>query len=220
MPAQSPLRAGGPEDFELIETFRYEPQRGFIRLDRHLARMAASAETFGFPFDAAHVNEKLQVLADPHEMMRIRVALTAQGGIKMTHQPYAALPAGTVWRLKIAKTRLDSSDPLLRHKTSRREIYEQARAEFLADEADEVLLLNERDELCEGCITNLFLGAPNGGLLTPALTSGLLPGVLRSEMLRNKKASEAVLTLADAVSAKSVFVGNSLRGLMRAQLIG
>ena len=108
MPAQSPLRAGGPEDFELIETFRYEPEHGFIRLDRHLARMAASAETFGFPFDAAHVKEKLQVLADPHEMMRVRLTLNAQGGIKVTHQPYAALPAGTVWRLKIAKTRLNS----------------------------------------------------------------------------------------------------------------
>ena len=169
MPAQSPLRAGGDQDFELIETFRYEPERGFIRLDRHLARMAASAETFGFPFVAAHVKEKLQVLADPHEMMRVRLALNAQGGIKVTHQPYAALPPDTVWRLRIAKTRLDSRDPLLRHKTSRREIYEQARAEYSAEEADEVLLLNERDEVCEGCITSLFLASAEWTIAHPGL---------------------------------------------------
>ena len=78
--------------------------------------------------------------------------------------------------------------------------------------------MNEKDEVCEGCVTNLFLEAPNGGLLTPSLHCGLLQGVLRGEMLKNKKASEAVLTLRDAVSAKSVFVGNSLRGLIRAQL--
>lgn len=132
MPAQNPLRAGGPEDFELIETFRYEPQRGFIRLNRHLARLAASAEVFGFPFSAGHVQEKLQVLADPHEVMRIRLTLNVQGGIKVTHQPYVPLPSDAVWKLRIARTRLDSRDPLPRHKTTRREIYERARAEFSA----------------------------------------------------------------------------------------
>ena len=219
MPAESPLRAGEHEDFELIETFRYEPGRGFVRLDRHLARMAASAEVFGFPFSAGHVKEKLQVLADPHGMMRVRLALSAQGGIKASHQPFVPLPANTLWKLQIAKTRLDSRDLLLRHKTSRREIYEQARAEFSADEADEVLLLNEMDEVCEGCITSLFLEVPNGPWLTPALKCGLLPGVLRSEMLENKDAAEASLSLWEVETTKSLFVGNSLRGLIRARLI-
>jgi 4-amino-4-deoxychorismate lyase len=219
MPVESPVCGGGCEDFELIETFRYEPERGFIRLDRHLARMATSAQTFGYPFDAAHVEEKLQVIADPHETMRVRLALNMQGGIKVTHQPYVPLPADTVWKLRIAKTRLDSNDPLLRHKTSRREIYERARAEYSAEEADDVLLLNEKAEVCEGCITSLFLAVPNGLWLTPALKCGLLPGVLRGEMLRNKDAAEASLSLWEVETTKSLFVGNSLRGLIRAHII-
>lgn len=219
MPSQSPLRLGRHPDLELIETFRYEPERGFIRLERHLARMAASAEVFGFPFSAAHVREKLQVLADRHEMLRIRLALDARGGIKVTHQPYTALSPDTVWRLRIAKTRLDSNDPLLPHKTSRRDIYEQARAEFSSQEADEVLLLNESGDLCEGTITSLFVRTREGKLLTPSLECGLLAGVLREEMLENSNVFPVRMTLPDLLNAASMYVGNSLRGLIRAGLV-
>ena len=87
---------------------------------------------------------------------------------------------------QIAKTRLQSEDSLFRHKTTRREPYEAARAEFSKDEADEVILLNERGEVCEGTITNIFAEAADGILLTPPLTSGLLPGVLRAELIRER----------------------------------
>ena len=77
----------------------------------------------------------------------------------------------------MAQTRLRSGDPLLRHKTTRRAVYDRARGEFAPAEADEVLLLNERDEVCEGTITSLFVDAGDGGpLLTPALACGLLAG--------------------------------------------
>ena len=83
----------------------------------------------------------------------------------------------------LPRIRLDSADPLLRHKTSRRETYVRARAEYLVDQADEVILLNERGEVCEGTITNIFVDFGDGVLLTPRLACGLLPGVLRGEML-------------------------------------
>ncbi len=82
-----------------------------------------------------------------------------------------------------------------------------------------MLLLNERGEVCEGTITNVFIDAGDGGpLLTPPLSCGLLPGVLRAEMLEAGRAVEAILTLADLKTAKELFVGNSLRGLIRVQL--
>ena len=74
-----------------------------------------------------------------------------------------------MWTLRIASTRIDSGDPLLRHKTTRRQVYEAARAEFPRDEADEVLLLNERGEVCEGTITNVFVDIGEPVLVTPPL---------------------------------------------------
>jgi 4-amino-4-deoxychorismate lyase len=219
MPAESPLRAGGDDSFELIETFRFEPGRGFIRLERHLARMAASAEALGFEFSLRSAETRLSVLNVGRTAQRIRMSLNRKGQITIAAEPYAALPADIVWRLKFAKTRLDSRDPLLRHKTSRRDIYARARAEFSAQEADEVLLLNEKDEVCEGCITNIFLEVPYGGWLTPALECGLLPGVLRQEMLRNKDAAPVHLSVWEVATTPFFWVGNSLRGLIRARIL-
>ncbi|TIX48763.1 MAG: hypothetical protein E5V33_30300, partial [Mesorhizobium sp.] len=96
--------------------------------------------------------------------------------------------------------------------------YQRARAEYLASRADEVLLANERGELCEGTITNLFADFGDGVLATPRLDCGLLPGVLRGELLDEGRAREAIYTLDDLKSAKAIFVGNSLRGLIPARL--
>ncbi|WEZ82556.1 aminotransferase class IV family protein [Rhizobium sp. 32-5/1] len=134
------------------------------------------------------------------------------------HRTLHPLPADTVWTVRIAKTRLVSTDPLLRYKTSRRAVYEAARAEYGTDEADEVLLLNERGEPCEGTITSLFVDDGSSILKTPPISRGLLAGVLRTEMICQRKARVQRLTL-DDLKGRPVFMGNSLRGLIRANLI-
>jgi 4-amino-4-deoxychorismate lyase len=218
MSSESPLRDGNPPDFELIETMRWEPAQGFVRLERHMARLEASARDLGFKFEQAVVERELSNSATGSAPLRIRLTLDRQGNAKVTTQPFASLPADTIWKLAIAKTRLASNDQLLRHKTTKRAAYEAARAEFPPDTANEVILLNERDEACEGTITTLFIDTGDGVLRTPALRCGLLAGVLRAELLETGKAIEAVLTTDDLYKAKTLFVGNSLRGLIRARL--
>jgi len=78
--------------------------------------------------------------------------------------------------------------------------------------------LNERDELCEGTITNLFVTLDNGDILTPPLSSGVLPGILRETLIENGTAREVVIDHALLHAAKTLHVGNSLRGLIPARL--
>ncbi|MEW9614173.1 aminotransferase class IV family protein [Shinella sp. S4-D37] len=207
-------------DISLIETLRWEPQGGFVRLERHLARLARSAAALGLA-GSEEAEQALFAALPPSALpvfpLRIRLELFADGRIDVQAIPFAPLAAGTVWRLKIADTRLSSADPLLRHKTSRRADYAAARAEFPAADADEVLLLNEDGALCEGTITSLFLDDRTGILKTPPLASGLLAGVLREELLESGKAVEQILRPEDLAQG-SVFVGNSLRGLIRGDL--
>ncbi len=158
MPAESPLRDGHPARFELIETLRFDPAAGFVRGERHLARLATSAQALGFAFDAAEAWRAMVAAVAPEGVQRVRLTLAADGALACTAVAFA--PVAKPFTVAVAATRLASSDPLLRHKTSRRDVYERARAEFPADAADEVLLLNERDELCEGTFTNLFLPSP------------------------------------------------------------
>jgi 4-amino-4-deoxychorismate lyase len=219
MPAEGTLRDGTAAGFELIETLRWQPGEGFVRLDRHLQRLYASAHALGFAADPETIGEALREAQGERVPLRVRLTLDEDGRAKATTAPFEPLPKDAVWTLRIAKTRLNSADPLLRHKTTRRAVYEAARAEFSRGEADEVLLLNERGEVCEGTITNVFIDIGEPVLVTPALGSGLLPGVLRGEMIERGRVKEALVTEADLRAAEAIFVGNSLRGLIRARRV-
>lgn len=218
MSAQGPFRHGNPAGFELIETLRWEPATGFVRLDRHLSRLAASARELGFDFSPAAIDRQLATVAASDAPLRIRLTLEPNGQADVTAHPFTPLPHDTVWRLGIARTQLNAGNELLRHKTTLRQAYETARAEFPSTDADEVILLNQYGQACEGTITTIFLDNGAGPLLTPPLQCGLLAGVLRAEMLETGKAVEALLTLDDLREPETLFVGNSLRGLIAARL--
>lgn len=205
-------------DYSLIETMRWEPGEGFVRLDQHLRRLARSADALGFR-QAIGAQEALKDAVSGDVALRVRLTMNFRGRVEVTTAEFQPVATDTVWRVMVAqKTRLKSEDTLYRHKTSRREPYEAARAEFPADAVDEVLLLNERGELCEGTFTNIFIESPDGMLLTPPLSSGLLPGILRADLIREQRARNEVLKPKDLAN-RPLFVGNSLRGLIRAELV-
>lgn len=223
MSVESPLCDGSgiaavKPAFQLIETLRYEPDADFLRLELHLERLEKSARTLGFPLDMPAVRRQLAAKGQGNKALRVRLTLDPDGVIDIETAPFEALPAETVWRLGIAKTRLRHDDPLLNHKTTRRELYVAAREEFSREEVDEVLLFNDLGQLCEGTITTVFLDRGDKACVTPALSCGLLAGVLREELLRKKSVTEAVLTMDDVLNADKIFVGNSLRGMIKADL--
>ena len=206
------------ENFSLIETLRFEPETGFVRLRLHLARLQRSARRLGFAAPKNVLGKLEQAVAGAAAPLRVRLTLDREGQAEVTTAPFVPLLPDTVWRLRIAATRLDSADKLLRFKTTRRGIYEAARAECRPDEADEVLLLNEKDEVCEGTITSVFLEDSADLLRTPPISAGLLAGVLRTELICQRKARVGRIRL-DDLKDRPLYVGNSLRGLIRAQLL-
>lgn len=217
MPSESPLRDRHGPGYALIETFRREADGEFVRLGRHLARLTNSARALGFRFSPTVAEQQLGKL-NADGSLRVRFELSHDGRLDLITTPFEPLPEDTVWRVAVASTRLEAADPLRRHKTTRRDVYTAARAEYAADLIDEVLLLNDVGELAEGTITNIFADMGEGPLATPPVSSGALPGVLRSELIETGRAVEQRLTLADLSSARAIFVGNSLRGLIRARL--
>jgi 4-amino-4-deoxychorismate lyase len=198
------------EGVKLIETLGWDGMR-YARLDLHLSRLAASAQRLGFVCEGAQA--ALQDAA-PDRPARVRLTLDAAGVLEVTT---AALPPGKpIWRIALSPNRLVASDPWLSVKSTNRTHYDNARA-ALEPGVDEVIFANQAGELCEGSITNLFFDLGTG-LATPPCHCGLLPGVLRAELLANGQCKEQVLSVSDAPKAR-LWVGNSLRGLIPATLL-
>jgi branched-subunit amino acid aminotransferase/4-amino-4-deoxychorismate lyase len=214
MPAQEPISAHTRPS--LIETLLWTRAEGYHLFDGHLARLANSAQALGYPHDDGRIRAALKSVQDTGDRLRVRLLLHHDGGIEISAQSIDALPEGTVWRAAIANVRLDPEDALLAHKTTRRQFYDDERARLGRERgADEALFLNVRGEVCEGSITTIFI-ARDGQLLTPPLQRGLLPGVLRGHLLREGRAREAEISLADL--ADGFYLGNSVRGLIAARL--
>jgi 4-amino-4-deoxychorismate lyase len=204
--------------FSLIETMRADPATGILRARLHAARLRNSARKLGFADHQKAWSTVLEKAARLGEISRLRLELFADGRFEITAAPFTPQPEDTVWTVRFAVgTRLDSTMPILRHKTSLRDAYTLARSEFSRDEADEVLLLNERGEVCEGTIANVFLEAGDT-LITPPLSSGCLAGVLRTSLICERKARVGKIMPGD-LDTHTLYVGNSLRNLIRAKLL-
>ncbi len=210
-----------PKPFELIETMLHESRKGIWLRDRHMQRLAASASYFRFAFDRTAILSALNdaLAGRGTERLRVRLLLDEKGEPKITLTPQPQQAPDTVMRVVLSPSRLSSHDVFLFHKTTRRDLYDREWQHYHDTRAaDEVLYLNERDELAEGSRTSIFLER-GGKLLTPPLSAGLLPGTLRAELLASGRAIEARLTLDDLAGADALWLGNSVRGLVRAELM-
>ena len=208
--------------YALIETLRWSAAAGFVRLELHLARMAGSAHALGFVFDEPAAIGLLQTQAADWDASagdrRVRMVLARSGTLSIRATRLGGQPAasGHVMRVGMASDRLDPGDPFLRHKTTRRAIYDRAFAEAQASGLDEAIFLNRRNEVAEASRHTVFVGE-GGLLLTPPLACGVLPGVLRRSLLESGAAVEAAVT-PGMLSARPLWLGNSLHGLRRAEL--
>ncbi|HEV2815625.1 MAG TPA: aminodeoxychorismate synthase component I [Allosphingosinicella sp.] len=197
--------------FDLIETMRFDPVEGVGDLDRHLARMKASADALDFRFDRHEARNDLQAATFGAGPSLIRLVLARAGTLAIELRPLEPAPAEPV-AVAVAPLPVSPDDFRLRHKTSDRAFYDEART---ASGAFEILFRDPEGFLTEGSFTSLFVER-DGMLLTPPLARGLLPGVLRARLIAEGRAKEAELTEADL--AGGFLVGNAARGLVRARL--
>jgi para-aminobenzoate synthetase/4-amino-4-deoxychorismate lyase len=197
--------------FDLVETMRFDPNEGVAELDRHLARLKASAEALDFRFDRHEARNDLQAATFRAGPSRIRLALSRRGCMAIEVAPLPEPPEEPV-AVALAALPVPPADFRLRHKTSDRAFYDDARA---AAAAFEILFTDPDGFLTEGSFTTLFVER-DGVLLTPPLARGLLPGILRARLLDEGRAREAELRPEDL--AGGFLIGNALRGLVRARL--
>ena len=205
--------AGG---HDLIETMRFDPEPGVALLELHLERMKASAAELGFAFDRHEARNRIHALCFELEAPAcLRLLLSRAGEIALEAGPLPA-PLPNPAPCVALPLPLDAGDWRLRHKTTDRAFYDAAGAVARARGAAEAVFVRPDGLVTEGTISNLFIERESK-LLTPRAKSGLLPGVLRRQLLDQGRAEEADLTLVDL--AAGFLIGNATRGLIPARLI-
>ena len=213
-------RASSPDhraaQFDLIETMRFTPDDGIPMLEAHLERMKASAAELGFAFDRHEARNQLHALCFVIEKpSRVRLLASRSGAIALE-----ALDMPQAWpdpaTAVVMPLPVDPGDWRLRHKTSDRSFYDEARNIAWQRGAQEALFVREDGLLTEGSITNIFVRGEDGVWLTPPVSLGLLPGVLRQSLIASGEAREAALRIEDLENG--FHLGNGLRLMLAARL--
>ena len=201
---------GKRRDFALLETILWTSDEGYFLLAKHLKRLSESAEYFTFPVDMTKIGIELQSIrkslsGTPH---RIRLLLYRCGKVSCESMSQDEHAGQQIPGVKLAEKSVDSSDPFLYHKTTNREVYDDAMA--ASPGFDDVLLWNEKDEITESCIANVVVQYESD-LLTPPVSSGLLAGTFRARLLEHNMIREEIITKAMLHNCEKIFLVNSVR---------
>ncbi len=207
---------GRRPDFRLLETIGWTPEEGFALLERHMQRLRESAACFRFECDIPAVEALLDnAVGDLAGPAKVRVLLSQDGAVVCEGVDVGAPPHSPL-RLALAAQPADRADVFLYHKTTRRDVYERARAS--RPDADAVLLWNREGEITEATEANIVVEL-GGERVTPPVECGLLPGTLRAELLAGGAIAERRVSVDDLQAATTLWLINSVRGWMPATLI-
>ena len=202
-----------PRAFDLLETMRWTPEEGIYLLDRHLARLEESARYFGFRCPLSEIRDALgRAVASAQDPLRIRLLVSPTGGFHIEQGRLE--PAAGIVRVRVAERPIDRSNIFLFHKTTARDVYVEARR---AD-CEDVILWNTLGDVTESTVANLVVDLA-GHLVTPPVSSGLLAGTMRADLLAAGEVTEAPVTLAQLREAHAFWLVNSVRGWRQAVLV-
>jgi para-aminobenzoate synthetase / 4-amino-4-deoxychorismate lyase len=202
--------------FDLLETLRLE-DGAYGLLDRHLERLAASADYFDIPVSVQKVRAALEEHARTFSsgVRRARLLVSPEGAVRVESDPLP-LPSQASLPVALASESISRANRFLYHKTTNRSFYDAHRAAY--PQAFDVLLWNEGGELTEFTIGNLVVEM-DGCRWTPPRESGLLAGTFRAHLLHRGELQERVLTRSDLARASRLWLINSVRGWVPVHLV-
>ncbi|BCL79094.1 aminodeoxychorismate synthase, component I [Ktedonobacteria bacterium brp13] len=206
--------------FDILESILWDS--GYNHLDKHQRRMAESATYFGYPYDEEQFQQILTQLAQSCQFgkqYKVRVLLKSTGHFDGEVVPLAETQPAQTPLIILSTLATDPHNRMYYHKTTERELYNKATRFATTTGHADVIFCNEKGELTEGAIHNIFI-KKNGELLTPARQSGLLNGVYRQHILETCTiARETVLYPQDLLQAEEIYICNAIRGWRQVHLV-
>jgi branched-chain amino acid aminotransferase len=221
--------------YGLFETMRAYHGRLFL-LERHLERLARGAGAIGMDLAGLDLARACRETLAVNKLVEARLRLTVTNGVSdafpwaerplaptvvVTARPYTPLPPEKYergYRAGISSTCRCAHSPVSGIKSVDYLVSVLARREAATLGLDEALLLDDRGCVAEGGNSNVFF-VRRGGLVTPSLASGILPGITRETVLGLAKVlgmnvSEEDIRVADLEGCDEAFMTSSTMEVM------
>ncbi|WP_367590093.1 aminotransferase class IV [Heyndrickxia ginsengihumi] len=201
--------------FDLLESLKLD-NGIYLLLDRHLNRLYDSAQYFHFHVRIDHIKKSLMDYADNHRKgtFKVRLVVSKDGSHTITGEPIKPFHGPLI--VALAREPIDEDHPFLYHKTTNRDVYNHFKTK-LEPSLFDVVLWNKKGELTEFINGNLVLEIQDE-FFTPKITSGLLAGTFREELIHEGKIKERVLTKQDLLNCSSIWFINSVREWVNVKL--
>lgn len=208
----------------LFETIRVRNGKA-DRFGAHMERLRSGAKVLGIPMPTtdAGIEKRLMGVLEANDLSSAVVRITLSHGagprgllppevaaptfvIAAAPQPEPAGPVRAILAMTVRRNEFSASSQM---KTLSYVDNVIARREATEYGADDALILNTQGRLAESTISNIFLMI-NGALLTPPVSDGALPGVMRADLIARFRAEEHPLELDDLARAEEAFLTNAL----------
>lgn len=204
-------------DFQLLETLRWDPGQGYFLLELHLLRLLESAAYFDVSISKDEISTALrcyeQKLKGSTQKVRLLLSLTGELHLEHTRMEILSNPV----RLRLAKSPMNPDNTFLYHKTTGRELYSIAASDTMTPE-ELPLFWNNQGQITESSIANVVINR-NGELLTPPVSCGLLPGTYRSFLMDQGLIREAIIEKDSIRPDTQISLINSVREWIPAILV-
>jgi branched-chain amino acid aminotransferase len=190
----------------IFETLRTENGVAMF-VQEHILRANLSASALGKVLPAeSEIRRAIEIVANdsPYGVGRLRL-MFGEDFIAI-HDPYQAPTKNA--QIELLRTALASGRVV--YKTYPYDVNLDLLAKAASRGFDEVLIENASGELTEGAVSN-FIFLSNDQWLTPPLSSGLLPGIIRGVAIDAGLASEKIMYAKDIDQITHGFVLSSLR---------
>ncbi len=206
--------------FETIALEEGRPQ--FLR--EHLQRLETALKFFSLPVSVEQIREAVEEALSRQEARQgrraLKVAVSRENLLVTTREnPYCREDYLQGFDTDYSAIRRNETSPFSYHKTLNcgDGIWEKRRA--AAAGIREPIFLNTRGQIAEGATTNVFF-IREGRLVTPPLSCGMLPGILRAYLCRIYETEEKIVLPEEVAEYEEMFVTNSLLGIMPVRRLG
>ena len=195
------------------------------RFNSHMARLREGAKVLSIPvlYSNARLEDMALATIDASNVEdgALRITLTRGSGERGITPPIAPSPTLAITATTTAphiegahlivssETRRNERSPLAAIKSTNTLDSIIGRMEARTKSADDAILLNTEGNVAEATVSNVFL-LVDGGLITPPVADGALPGVMRGEVIKLARAEEKTVTTELLMRASEAFLSNAL----------